>query len=153
MIFAALALIVTQVPPEAPTTARTLESGTELQFVTTEQLDSRTVRQGQRFGLELAVDLVESGTVVLRRGAMAVGEIEAVGQKQMFGMSGSLVLRPLFIDVDGRRVNLEGTLSQKGSSGQGAAIPAVIVAGSLGLIITGRSARVPAGTRISARVR
>lgn len=153
MIVAALAVLAAQLSTDAPATAAKLEPGTELKLVTTEPLDSRTARQGQRFGLALEDDLMQSGMLVLPRGTKAVGEIETVRQKQMFGMPGSLVLRPMFIEFAGRRVNLEGALTSKGASGKAGAIPGVIIAGSLGLILTGRSAHIPAGTHLSARVR
>jgi hypothetical protein len=155
--FAALLLQVAApgVPP-APATASpasVLAPGMELDLVTTEPLDSQTARQGQRFGLELAEDLIQSGSTILPKGTRVIGEIEGVRQKQMFGQSGSLSLRPLFVEIHGKRVNLDGVHRARGASGKAAAIPTVIIAGAWGLIITGRSARVPPGTRLTARVR
>ena len=63
-----------------------------------------------------------------------------------------LVLQPLFIDVAGERVNLVGDTEQRGKDATaGAAVTTFIT--PFGLLITGKSAVVKAGSAMFGRVR
>lgn len=128
-------------------------AGTPMSFVTTTQISSRSVRQGERFPLQVSEDVTLGSHVVIPKGTAGVGEVEAVSRKGMFGKAGSLVLRPLFIDIRGERVNLVGATADKGHDGTAAAAVTTALIGGFGLIITGKSAVVPAGSPLYGRVR
>ena len=142
--------VETSVNPAPP---MILKAGTQIHLVTEVAIDSRSVRQGQRFGLVVADDVAEGGRILIPKGSRAVGEIEAVSETGMFGKPGSLQLRPLFIDLGGQRINLEGGTRERGKKQVGGAAVATVLTGGLGLIITGKSAKVPAGSAIDGRVR
>jgi hypothetical protein len=110
------------------------------------------VKQGQRFALRVAEDVAVGTRVAIPRGTAAVGEVDAVSGKGMFGKAAQLVLRPLFIDIGGARVNLVGSTSQKGKNGTAAAAIATAIT-PFGLAITGKSATVPPGAPIDGHVR
>lgn len=131
--------------------ATVLPAGTPIRLTTVGPLDSRRVIQGQRFPLKIDEDVVVGSRVAIPRGTTAVGEVEAVSGKGMFGKAGKLVLIPVFVEIDGRRVALTGGTEQSGKDATaGAAVASVIT--PLGLIITGKSAMVPAGALIFGRV-
>ena len=141
-----------QPPLVAQPAALVLPAGTPVRLTTTGPLDSRRVIQGQRFPLKIEEDVAIGSRVVIPRGTAAVGEVEAVSGKGMFGKAGKLVLAPLFVEINGRRVALAGGTQQSGKDATaGAAVASVIT--PLGLIITGKSATVPAGSVIFGRVR
>lgn len=146
VLAAALAL-----QPAAP--SGVLPAGTPVRFVTDSVIDSRTVQQGQRFTIIVAEDVSVGSTLVLPKGARAIGEVEAVSGKGMFGKSGSLVLRPLFVEWGGQRINLEGVTEQRGKEQVGGAAVTTALLGGFGLIITGKSATVPAGSPLNGRIR
>jgi len=161
MILAALALVVAEPPPSAaPPPAERVESaasivlpaGTAVRLVTVGAVDSRSAKQGQRFVLALAEDVTVGSTVVIPRGTAAVGEVEAVSGKGAFGMPAHLVLRPLFVEVTGERINLVGLNKENGQNNVAAAAITTAIT-PLGLLITGKSATVPAGSVILGRVR
>ena len=149
MIGLALALLAAQVP-----TARvTIPAGTPVHFTTAVALDSRSVRQGQRFELRVADDVRIGPATVIPKGAPAVGEVEAVSGKGMVGKAGKLVLQPLFIELSGERVYLTGTAVERGADATtGVAVGSLLLSG-LGMFITGKSASLPPGTRIDGRIR
>ena len=129
-----------------------LPAGTPVRLTTVGPLDSRRAIQGQRFPLKIEEDVVVGSRVVIPRGTTAVGEVEAVSGKGMFGKAGKLVLIPLFVDLNGQRVALTGATEQIGKDATaGAAVVSVLT--PLGLIITGKSATIPAGSAIFGRVR
>jgi hypothetical protein len=128
-------------------------AGTPVRLTIVAPINSRSFIQGQRFALRLAEDLAVGSRVVIPRGTAAVGEVEAVSGKGMFGKPGRLVLRPLFIDFADERVNLIGASTDKGHDGTAAAAVTTVLIGAFGLVITGKSATVPAGSTLLGRVR
>lgn len=140
-------------PAPAPSPAVTIRAGTPIRFVTQVPIDSRSVRQGQRFTIVVAEDVLDGDRPLIAKGTPAVGEIESVTEKGMFGKAGGLVLRPLFIELGGTRINLEGATEASGKEQLGGAAVATVLTGGLGLIITGKSAQLPAGSPLLGRVR
>ena len=161
MILAALAMLATDLPPAPPAPAALQQSltqvllpaGTPIRLKTVDPLDSRTASQGQRFKLLVDEDVVVGSAVIIPRGMAAVGEVEAVSGKGMVGKSGRLVLRPLFVEVAGKRVNLVGENVERGKDATGGVAAASVLTSGLVLFITGKSASVPAGSTILGRIR
>jgi hypothetical protein len=157
MIVLALALAAADVaspPPAGIAPARlTNSAGTPVHLTTVVPLDSRSVKQGQRFELRVADDVRAGGIIVIQRGTAAVGDIEAVSGKGMVGKPGRLVLRPLFVIVSGERVYLAGSADERGADATTGVAVGSLLLSPLGMFITGKSASLPAGTKIYARIR
>ena len=147
MILAALALVLVQQEQTV------LPAGTSVRLATLAPIDSRSVKQGQRFALRVVDDVTVGSRIVIPRGTDAVGEVEALSGKGMFGKAAALSLRPLFVEVAGQRVNLVGTSTEKGHDATAGAAVTTILVGAFGLIITGKSAKVPIGSTMFGRVR
>jgi hypothetical protein len=140
-------------PPPALTAQQPLLSaGTQLRFTTDALLDSRSLVQGQRFGLKLADDVMVGGKVVIPRGTAAVGEVESLREKGMLGKSAKFVVRPLFIEWNGRRINVVGSNEHSGKRAVTEAAVATAVV-TFGVFITGKSATLPAGSMLYGAVR
>lgn len=157
MILPALASLLADLPaaPQVPQPAASIviPAQTPVQLSTVDPLDSRSVKQGQRFALRVSEDVTVGATVVIPRGTPAVGEVEALSGKGMVGKAGRLELRPLFIEIAGQRLNLEGTSNKRGTdSTTGVAVGSLLISG-LGIFITGKSASVPAGSPLPGWVR
>jgi hypothetical protein len=87
------------------------------------------------------------GVNVIPVGSPAVGEITDVRNKGMWGKSGHLGARILYVTVNGRQIRLSGAFDDKGvAGGVGAVAVSAIVFAPAGFFMTGTSARVPAGT-------
>lgn len=160
MILAAFMVIAAQevaavVPPPKPLAlaAATLPAGTPLRLTTVEAINSASLVQGQRVSLTIADDVLIGSRLVIPRGTAAVGEIEALAQKGIFGKAAKFSLRPLFVDVNGQRVNLAGGQVRRGRDGVAAAAVTTVLLGALGIIITGKSATLPANSVIDGVIR
>jgi len=71
----------------------------------------------------------------------------------MWGKSGHLAARILYVTVNGRQIHLSGTFDDKGvAGGIGAAAVSAIVFLPAGFFMTGTSAKVPAGTIVKSFV-
>jgi hypothetical protein len=161
VILATLAFLLQASPPAPPVAdapsgaplAIRLPAGTPIRFVTEAELHSKSLIQGQRFGLKVADDVKVGSALVIPRGTPAVGEVEYLSEKGMFGKSAKFTLRPLFIDLGGRRVNLDGITSQRGNRAVTEAAITTVLTGGLGVFITGKSASLPAGSSLDGTVR
>lgn len=134
-----------------PTTVAVLRTGTEVPLKLTEELTTKgkKLRVGQRFHLETAEPVIVQGVTVIPVGSLAMGEITDVRNKGMWGKSGHLGARVLYVTVDGRQVRLSGAFDDKGvAGGVGAVATSAIVFLPAGFFMTGTSARVPLGAPV-----
>ena len=138
----------------APTTA-VLRVGTEVPLLLRHQLTTKgkQLRVGHRFQLETSEPVMVNGVTVVPVGSPAVGEVTSIRNKGMWGKSGHLAARVLYVTVNGRQIRLTGAFDDKGvAGGVGAVAVSAIVFLPAGFFMTGTSAMVPAGTIIKAFV-
>lgn len=143
-------------PIAAPMTNNAiLRTGTEVPLRLSEELTTqgKKLRVGQRFRLETAEPVIVQGITVIPVGSPAVGEVTDVRNKGMWGKSGQLGARVLYVTVNGRQIRLSGAFDDKGvAGGIGAVAVSAIVFLPAGFFMTGTSARVPVGTAVKAFV-
>jgi hypothetical protein len=150
------ATFVNPAPAVAPiqassTSNATLRVGAEVPVRLLEELTTKgkKLRVGHRFKLETSEPVMVQGVVVIPVGSPVVGEITDVRNKGMWGKSGHLGARLLYVTVNGRQIRLSGAFDDKGvAGGVGAVAVSAIVFLPAGFFMTGTSARVPAGTII-----
>jgi hypothetical protein len=138
-----------------PTTSAVLRVGTEIPLRLVEELTTKgkQLRVGNRFHLETSEPVLVQGVNVIPVGSRAVGEITDVRNKGMWGKSGHLAARILYVTVNGRQIHLSGTFDDKGvAGGVGAAAVSALVFLPAGFFMTGTSAKVPAGTIVKSFV-
>src|SRR5204862_3156476 len=137
-------------PIAAPmTTNAILRGGTVVPLRLSEELTTKgkKLRVGDRFHLETSEPIMVQGVNVIPVGSPAVGEITDARNKGMWGKSGHLAARILYLTVNGRQIHLSGTFDDKGvAGGIGAAAVSAIVFLPAGFFMTGTSAKVPAGS-------
>lgn len=108
----------------------------------------KKLRVGQHFQLSVVEPVLVDGQVVIPVGAPATGEITEVRNKGMWGKSGHLTANLLYVSVNGRQIRLTGTFDDKGVTGTGGVVAAVLLVPVVGFFTTGTSARVDAGAQI-----
>lgn len=143
-------------PIQAATgTNAVLRVGTEVPLRLVEELTTKgkKLRVGARFHLETAEPVLVNGVTVIPVGSPAMGEITDVRNKGMWGRSGKLNARVLYVTVNGRQIRLSGAFDDKGvAGGVGATAVSAIVFLPAGFFMTGTSAKVPVGTIVKAFV-
>lgn len=128
-----------------------LRTGTEVPLRTLEELTTKekVLKVGQRFRMEVAEAVLVNGVVVIPVGSPAVGEITDVRNKGMWGKSGKLNARILYVTVNGRQIRLSGAFDDKGiAGGTGAVAASAIIFAPAGFFMTGTSARVAINTPV-----
>jgi hypothetical protein len=114
---------------EAAPVQNILRSGTEISLVIREELttEKKKLRVGQRFQMEVASAVEMNGVTVIPAGTPASGEITEVRNKGMWGKSGYIGARAVSLRLGDRSVRLTGTFDDKGVTGTGAVVGAVVL--------------------------
>lgn len=145
--------VVAPAPIAAPSSNNNamLRVGTEVPLRLLEELTTggKKLRVGQRFRMETSAPVMVQGVVVIPTGSPAVGEITDVRNKGMWGKSGKLNARVLYVTVNGRQIRMTGGFDDKGvAGGIGAVAVSAIVFLPAGFFMTGTSAKVPVGAAV-----
>lgn len=138
-----------------PVTGAVLRVGTEVPLRLREELTTKgkKIRVGYRFQLETSEPVIVNGVTVIPTGSPAVGEITNARNKGMWGKSGKLNARILYVTVNGRQIRLTGQFDDKGTAGGIAAVAvSAVVFLPAGFFMTGTSAKIPAGAIVKAFV-
>jgi len=137
----------------APTqTEAVLRSGTPVPLRMREKLSTKgkDLRVGYRFQMEVAEPVIVNGVTVIPAGSPATGEVTDIRNKGMWGKSGKINARPLFLRANGRQIRLTGQMDDKGITGTAAVVTAVVFVPVVGFFTTGTSAEIPLGAPVNA---
>lgn len=137
--------------PAAPTTRNAvLRAGTPIQFRLLEEITTKkkVAKVGQRFQLEVAAPVEVNGVQVIPAGSPAWGELTSVRNKGMWGKSGKLEARLLYLRVNGRQIRLSGNFDDKGVTGTAGVVGAIALVPVAGFFMTGTSAVLPRGGQV-----
>lgn len=127
-----------------------LPAGSQVPLRILEEVSSKTARKGDLVKLEVAEDYLVDGRVVLSEGTPATAELTLAEKKGWMGRAGKLAARMLYLELPRGPVRLSGEL---GEAGQSNAEVATVLSAFTGLgFITGKSAVIPAGTELVARL-
>lgn len=124
-----------------------MRTGTEVPLKLSEELTTKgkKLKVGQRFHMEVAENVSLQNQVVIPAGSPAVGEITEVRNKGMWGKSGHLTARIMYVTVNGRQIRLSGGFDDKGVTGTAGVVGALAVVPVAGFFMTGTSAKIPIG--------
>lgn len=156
-LLCACAPLAAQVGTPAPTAMTTgqidnvMRSGTPVPLKLSEPLttEGKKLKVGQRFNLEVAEAVLVNGNVVIPAGSPAVGEVTEVRNKGMWGKSGRINARLLYVRANGRQIRLSGQIDDKGVTGTAGVVGAIALVPVAGFFMTGTSARIPLGAPVS----
>jgi hypothetical protein len=142
----ALAQAQTLVIGEAAETKNVLKRGTEIRMETLRELNSNEAKVGDRFDLEVTEDVKLNGRTIIRAGTRGVGEVTLAKKKGMWGKSGKLETRLLYLEVGEQRIRINGAAGDKGRAGTAGVVGALAVVPIAGFFVTGTSAVLPPRT-------
>ncbi|HZG08430.1 MAG TPA: hypothetical protein VEZ70_05565 [Allosphingosinicella sp.] len=132
-------------------TSPMLKQGAEIRLVTLTELNSKEKRVGERFDMEVQEAVKLNGQTVIPAGTRAVGEITLRKGKGMWGKSGKLEFRLLYVQLGDRRVNISANATRdKGKAGTAGVVASVALLPLAGFFVTGTSASIPAQTPVTA---
>lgn len=129
-----------------------LRAGTPLALTMAEALttEGKLLRIGQRVQLTVAEAISLNGQTVIPVGSPVTGEITDVRNKGMWGKSGRINGRILYVRANGNQIRLTGSFDDKGTTGTAGVVAAIAFIPIAGFVTTGTSARIPLGAPVSA---
>lgn len=160
-LVAAASTVVAQQPPlvieQAPQAAaagEVLKQGTPIHLATDADMSSQDNRVGDRIDLRVLDAVSLNGRTVIPIGTRAVGEITLVRRKGMWGKSGRLEFRPLYLVLGDRQVPISARRNtrEKGETGTAGVVASIVVLPLAGFFVTGTSARIPRGSTVEAEL-
>lgn len=132
--------------------AQVLRAGTAVPLRTLEELTTKgkRLKPGQRFNLETTEPVRLSNQTVIPAGSPAVGEVTSVRNKGMWGKSGNIEARVLYLRANGQQVRLSGSINDKGVTGTAGVVGAIALVPIAGFFTTGTSAVIANNTPVAA---
>ena len=110
----------------------------------------KAVKVGDRVNIETAEAVMVGNNVAIPAGTPGIAEITSVRNKGMWGKSGFIEGRVLYVRLGGRQVRLTGTFNDKGVTGTAGVVGAIALIPVAGFFTTGTSANIPSGSIIPA---
>ena len=129
-----------------------LRAGTSVPLKMAEALttNGKKLKVGQRFQLETAEPVTVGGVTVIPIGSPVTGEVTDVRNKGMWGKSGRINARVLYVRANGRQIRMTGQLDDKGTTGTAGVVGAIVALPIAGFFVTGTSANIPLGMPVNA---
>ena len=130
-----------------------LPSNTEVWLSFNQELNSKKARQGDKFALSVARDVLLGDYIVIPRGTPAWGQVSYRTGKGSFGKSAKMEFDISNVELDGRLIPLAAHYRVEGHGNTGATVGAAVAVGVFSAFVTGRSAVVAQGTEYKAFTR
>jgi hypothetical protein len=127
-------------------------SGTQIDLVTRDAISTKTNEKGDLLYLKVAAPVIVDGVTAIPADTVVVAQLTRAEKRGAFGRSGKLDVKLLYAELAGGPLRVSGTLEARGKKdgGDTAATAAAFLV--LPFISTGRSAEIPAGSEVSARL-
>ena len=142
--------IVAVARPSATDAQAALPANSEIWVSPNAEVNSKKIKQGEKFDMSVSRDVVLGNYVVIPRGTRAIGQISYRTGKGAFGKSAKLEFEVVDVDLGGRLIPVKGHYRIEGQGNTGAAVGAVVAVGVFGAFVTGHSATVAQGTEYKA---
>jgi hypothetical protein len=140
-------IAVTAGPTQDP---NVLRMGTPVNLKMSETITTKgkKLEPGYLAHLEVMDPVVVNGVVVIPAGSPAIAEVTDVRNKGMWGKSGKINARMLYVTVGDRKIRLRGVFDDKGVTGTAGVVAAIAFVPIAGFFTTGTSATLPIGAAV-----
>lgn len=141
-----------QAVPAAQMSGYKLPAGTQIPLKMTQEVTTKGKGwdEGDQFNLTVSAPVMLGNYVVVPQGTKGVGRITWLTSRGAFGKSGKMNVELEYLELEGRRINLDGTYRQEGNGATLATVGGVLAAGVFAGFITGKSAVIPQGRELMA---
>jgi hypothetical protein len=146
--------LVIQQTPQPQDYGNVLKQGTPIHLATDSEMTSQANRVGDRVDLRVLDAVSLNGRTVIPVGTRGVGEVTLVRRKGMWGKSGRLQFRPLYVLLGNRQIPISAHQMTKehGETGTAGVVASIVVLPLAGFFVTGTSATIPRGSTVDAEL-
>lgn len=129
-----------------------IHMGTPIQLETRDELSTehKALKVGQQIEMDVLQPVMLGDKVAIAAGSRALGEVVTVRNKGMWGKSGGITARVLYVESNGRQIRLNGSFNDRGETGTAGVIASVAFVPVAGFFVTGTSAKIAPGTHVTA---
>ena len=145
-----VAPIVAVARPSATDASAALPANTEIWVSPNAEVNSKRIKQGDKFDMTVSRDVMLGNYVVIPRGTRAIGQISYRTGKGSFGKSGKMEFEVVDVDLGGRLIPVKGHYRIEGQGNTGATVGTVVAVGVFAAFVTGHSASIAQGTEYKA---
>lgn len=127
-----------------------IPDGLEITVVTTEEITSKTAREGDPVIFRVDEDVVVDDHIVIVKGSLVRGVISDAESSGRLGKGGKLGIRiESTAAVDGQRIRLRAAKTAAGADKTAATVVLVALVGVFGFFKKGDNAKIKSGTKIT----
>jgi hypothetical protein len=123
--------------------------GTEVVISVEDKLSSETNKEGDRFSISLADDVILADGTKLPAGLKGAGEVTHAKKKGMMGKPGELNVRFDYLKAGDTKIKLRGQKGAEGDARYGTTITLTVLFGPLGLIKHGKDVEIKPGQKMT----
>src|SRR4051812_48435427 len=123
--------------------------GTEVVISVEDKLSSDTNKEGDRFSISLADDVILADGAKLPAGLKGAGEVTHAKKKGMMGKPGELNVRFDYLKMGDTKIKLRGQKGAEGDARYGTTITLTVLFGPLGLIKHGKDVEIKPGQKMT----
>ena len=145
-----VAPVVAVARPLATDAQAALPANSEIWVSPNAEVNSKRIKQGDKFDMSVSRDVMLGNYVVIPRGTRAVGQISYRTGKGSFGKSGKMEFEVVDVDLGGRMIPVKGHYRIEGNGNTGATVGAVVAVGVFAAFVTGHSASIAQGVEYKA---
>lgn len=129
-----------------------IHMGTPIQLETRDELttEHKALKVGQQIEMDVLQPVMLGDKVAIPAGSRAIAEVSTVRNKGMWGKSGGITARILYVEANGRQIRLNGSFNDRGETGTAGVVASVALIPVAGFFVTGTSAKIAPGTHVTA---
>lgn len=142
--------IVAVVRPSATAAGAALPANTDIWLSANTEINTKTIKQGDKFTMSVTRDVVLGDFTVIPRGTRGVGQVSYRTGKGGFGKSAKMEFDIVDLELGGRQIPVTGHYRVEGQGNTGATVGAVVAVGVFAAFVTGHSAVIAPGTEYKA---
>jgi len=132
-------------------TSVAIPDGTEIKIVTTEDISSQKVVEGDPLSFKVEEDVKINGRTVIAKDTLVKGTVAAAKKKGFMGKGGELSVRIESTQtVDNQKIKLRAAKSGTGGDNMRSTVVLTVLFGPLGLLRKGKEAKIKAGSVLTA---
>lgn len=133
----------------------TITEGEKVSLETLDKLKAKNLNEGDVISFRVTDDVFapDGKTVLIKAGTTAEGDVADIDKAGMLGQKGEMTIRVNSTkSINGDRVPLRANLNREGNSKVGTVIALTLLLTPLFLLMKGKEAEIPAGTKFKAYV-
>lgn len=127
-----------------------LPAGAPINVQNVADLTSKHAQVGDQVAMEVSDDVVFNGHLLIAKGTPARGVVTDAHRNGHIGKPGMLTVDVVFIRLGDRLIRVRGQRRVDGIGGGGGTIATTVILSPLGLLVHGKSAKLPARTVFTA---